>query len=151
MPIEAVLFIGLPGSGKTSFFKERFFSTHVRISLDLLKTRHRERRFFEACLATEQRCVIDNTNPTRAERAQYITPSKAKRFTVIGYYFESKIEDCLRRNAGRPEPERVPDVAICAAAKRMELPSLGEGFDRLNYVRLENGRFVVEEWRDEVR
>ncbi len=39
MPIEAVLFVGAPGSGKTSFFKERFFSTHVRISLDLLKTR----------------------------------------------------------------------------------------------------------------
>lgn len=150
MPIEAVLFIGVPGSGKTSFFKERFFSTHVRISLDLLKTRHRERRFLETCLATEQRFVIDNTNPTRAERAQYMAPAKAKRFTVVGYYFESKVEDCLKRNAARPEAERVPDVAIFAAAKRMELPSLEEGFDRLVYVRLEEGRFVVEEWRDEV-
>lgn len=150
MSIESVLFIGVPGSGKTSFFKKRFFSTHIRISLDLLKTRHRERRFLETCLATEQRFVIDNTNPTRAERAQYIAPAKAKRFEIVGYYFESKIEDCLKRNAGRPESERVPEVAIFAAAKRMELPSLDEGFDRLFYVRLEDGRCVIEEWRDEI-
>ena len=63
--MEAVVFVGLQGSGKSSFFKERFFSTHVRISLDLLKTRHREQRFLEACLSTEQRFVIDNTNPPR--------------------------------------------------------------------------------------
>lgn len=150
MPIEAVLFIGVPGSGKTSFFKERFFSTHVRISLDLLKTRHRERSFLETCLATEQRLVIDNTNPTRAERAQYIAPAKARRFEVVGYYFESKVEDCLKRNLGRPESDRVPEVAIFATAKRMELPSLDECFDRLFYVRLHDGRFIIEEWRDEV-
>lgn len=150
MPIEAVLFIGVPGSGKTSFFKERFFSTHVRISLDLLKTRHRERRFLETCLASEQRFVIDNTNPTRAERAQYIAPARARPFEVVGYYFESKVEDCLKRNAARSEAERVPEVAIFAAAKRLELPSLEEGFDRLFYVRMGEGRFVVEEWRDEV-
>lgn len=151
MPIEAVLFIGLPGSGKTSFFRERFFSTHVRISLDLLKTRNRERRFLETCLATEQRFVVDNMNPTRAVRAHYIAPATASPFDVVGYYFESKVEDCLKRNAGRPESERVPEVAIFAAAKRMELPSLEEGFDRLYYVRLEEGRFIIEEWRDEIR
>ena len=151
MPIEAILFIGLQGSGKTSFFKERFFSTHVRISLDLLKTRHRERRFLETCLSTAQRFIIDNTNPTRSERAQYIAHAKVRRFEVVGYYFESKIEDCLKRNAARPESERVPEVAIFANAKRMELPSLGEGFDRLFYVCLKEGRFFVEEWKDEVR
>jgi hypothetical protein len=39
---EAVLLIGIPGSGKTTFYRERFFNTHVRLSLDLLKTRERE-------------------------------------------------------------------------------------------------------------
>ena len=42
--MEAVVFAGLQASEKSSFFKERFFSTHVRISLDLLKTRNREER-----------------------------------------------------------------------------------------------------------
>ena len=36
--MEAIIFVGLPGSGKSSFYKERFFDSHVRISLDLLKT-----------------------------------------------------------------------------------------------------------------
>ena len=40
--MEAVVFMGIQGSGKSSFFRERFFSTHFHISLDLLKTRNRE-------------------------------------------------------------------------------------------------------------
>ena len=125
--------IGVPGSGKSSFFKERFFHSHVRISLDLLKTRHREQRFLELCLATEQRFVVDNTNPTKLERFPYIEAAKAKRFKVTGYYFQSKVEECLRRNSERPDPARVPDVAILSSAKKLELPSIEEGFDQLFY------------------
>ena len=120
--------IGVPAAGKSSFFKERLFQSHVRISLDLLKTRHREQRLREACPATEQRLVIDNTNPTRAERSAYIQAAKAKRYRVIAYYFESKIGQCLARNVGRSEAERVPEVAILATAKKLELPSVAEGF-----------------------
>ena len=151
--MEAIIFVGLPGSGKSSFYKERFFNSHVRISLDLLKTRHREDRLLELCLETDQRFVIDNTNPTKAERSKYIQVVKLARirYTVIGYYFESKVENCLARNAQRPEAERVPDVAIFTAAKRLELPSLGEGFDQLFYVRLSEGGFIIEEWNDEIR
>ncbi len=148
--MEAVVFIGIQGSGKSSFFKERFFTTHLRISLDLLKTRNREKRLLEVCLETDQRFVIDNTNSVRAERAKYIEAAKAARFQVVGYYFQSEIESCLRRNAGRPEADRVPDVAIYSTAKKLELPNWKEGLDKLYYVRLEDGRFVVEEWRDEV-
>jgi predicted kinase len=148
--MQAILFIGLPGSGKSSFYKERFFHTHVRISLDLLKTRYREQQLLELCLRTDQRFVIDNTNPSRTERLRYLEPARAAGFPVIGYYFESKIDDCLQRNARRPEPERVPGVAIFAAAKRLERPSLEEGFDRLFHVRLQEDGFIVEEWRDEV-
>lgn len=148
--MEAVIFIGLPGSGKSSFFKKEFFQTHVRVSLDLLKTRHREQRIMEVCLATEQRFVIDNTNPTKLERSPYIESAKARRFKIIGYYFQSKVEECLRRNAERSGDDRVPDVAILSAAKKLELPSLEEGFDRLFYVRLDEGGFTVEGWRDDL-
>ena len=151
--MEAIIFVGLPGSGKSSFYKERFFNSHVRISLDLLKTRHRETRILDACLETDQQLVIDNTNPTRAERSRFIEAVKAARvqYTISGYYVESKVEDCLRRNAQRLEAERVPDVAILSAAKKLELPLLDEGFNQLHYVRLTEGGFVVEEWNDEVR
>jgi predicted kinase len=149
--MQGVVFIGSQGSGKSSFFKERFFSTHVHISLDVLKTRHREQRILEVCLDTNQRFVIDNTNPTRAERIRYLNPAKAARFKMVGYYFQSTIEDCLRRNSERSEDSRVPVVAIVSTVKKLELPSLDEGFDQLFSVRLEDGRFVVEEFKDEVR
>ena len=44
--MEAVIVCGIQGAGKTAFVRERFFETHVRISRDLLRTAHRESRFF---------------------------------------------------------------------------------------------------------
>lgn len=145
--MEAIIFVGIQGSGKSTFFKERFFSTHVRISLDLLKTRHRERRHIETCFETSQRFVVDNTNPTSADRSRYIQPARAARFAVIGYFFESLTEDCLKRNGERSGRQRVPDVAVIATAKKLERPSWDEGFDQLFSVRLLNQLFVVEERR----
>jgi predicted kinase len=148
--MEAVIFIGIPGSGKSSFYKERLFNSHVRISLYLLNTRHREQRLLDLCLATEQRFVIDNTNPGKLERTAYIEAAKAKRFKIMGYYFRSKIEECLRRNSARPDDQRVPNVAILSSAKKLELPTMNEGFDQLFYVRLTESGFSVEAWQDDV-
>ncbi|MFO0914777.1 MAG: ATP-binding protein [Pirellulales bacterium] len=135
--MEAVIFIGLQASGKSSFYKERFFATHVRISLDLLRTRHREWRLLNMCLETQQPFVVDNTNPTRDERAKYIEVAKSAKYSVIGYYFRSKAEECLARN--RQRQEQVPDVGILSTAKKLELPTWDEGFDSLQFVRLTNG------------
>jgi hypothetical protein len=41
--MQAVILIGLPGAGKTTFYRQQFFERHVRISLDMLRMRNRER------------------------------------------------------------------------------------------------------------
>jgi predicted kinase len=41
--MEAVIFVGIQASGKSTFYCQRFFATHMRISLDMLRTRRRER------------------------------------------------------------------------------------------------------------
>ncbi|QDU44650.1 hypothetical protein Mal52_31360 [Symmachiella dynata] len=146
--MEAVVFMGLQASGKSSFYKERFFSTHVRISLDLLNTRNRERQFLAACLETQQPFVIDNTNPNREERGKYIAAAKEAKYSVAGYYFRSKVDECLGRNQNRVES--IPEVGILSTAKKLELPRIDEGFDKLYYVRLTGSGFVVEEWNDEI-
>lgn len=146
--MEAVIFIGLQASGKSSYFIQRYFSTHVRISLDLLKTRHRERRLMAACLETQQPFVIDNTNPTRDDRARYINAARGARYTVAGFYFRSKVEDCLNRNSLRVSP--IPTVGILSTAKKLEQPSLDEGFEQLRYVRLTEFGFEVEEWNNDL-
>lgn len=150
--MEAVLFMGLQGAGKSTFYQERFFTSHVRVNLDMLRTRPRERRLVQACLEAGQAFVVDNTNPTRADRERYRGPARAAGFRVVGYYFQSRVEDCQRRNDQRPAGQRVPAIAIRGTAGRMELPGREEGFDELFYVRIaEGGGFVVEEWQDEVR
>ena len=150
--MEAVIFVGLQGAGKSTFYRERFFHTHMRLSLDMLKTRHRERLLLAACVGARQRFVVENTNPTRAERAVYIGAAKVAGFRVVGYHFQSRIEDCLRRNERRPAGQRIPPKGLLGTAGRMERPSTAEGFDELYYVRIdEGGGFLVEGWRDEDR
>ena len=75
--MEAVILIGIQGSGKTTFFRERFFDTHVRLSLDLLKTRHRLATLLRECVAAQQPFVVDNTNALKTERREYIEAAKA--------------------------------------------------------------------------
>lgn len=138
-----MLFVGLQGSGKSAFFKAEFADTHVRINRDMLKTKAREARFFELCLETGQRCVIDNTNATPEERARFIAAAKARGFRVVGYYFDVPAREALARNNARPEPQRVPAVGVFATAKRMRVPTAAEGFEALFRVKPAEGKFEV--------
>jgi len=147
--MEAIIFVGLQASGKSTFYKERFFDTHLRINLDMLRTRHRERLLLEACMESKQQFVVDNTNPAPAERARYIITAKDAGFSIIGYYFQSSVGDCIARNNGREGTRRIPVIGIYATAKKLQIPSLSEGFDVLYYVRIDSsGGFVVEEWSE---
>jgi predicted kinase len=146
--MQAVIFIGVQATGKTTFYKERFFNTHVRISLDLLKTRLREKIFLDACLHNTQSFVVDNTNPTVEDRQRYILPARTAQFEVIGYFFESRISPSLQRNQHRAGTQRIPDIGIQSTYRRLQVPAMKEGFDTLYYVKLvPSGLFVVEEWQ----
>src|SRR5829696_9630542 len=113
----------------------------------MLRTRRRERLLLEACIKMQQPFVVDNTNPTAAERARYILPAKEAGFSVAGYYFQSKVGDCVLRNNTREGAKRIPAAAIYATGKKLEIPTLTEGFDALFYVRIDgSGGFAVEEW-----
>jgi predicted kinase len=149
--MEAVIFIGIQGTGKSSFYQERFFHTHVRINSDMLRTKNRLRLLFNACLEAQQPFVLDNTNVTAEVRAELIASAKAAGFRVIGYYFRSDITSALARNSGRVDAARVPDRGVLGTYKKLELPQRAEGFDALYYVQIDPaGKFQVEEWADEV-
>ena len=85
--MEMILLVGIQGSGKTTFFRERFFDTHVRVSLDMLRTRERERILIAACLMAQQPLVIDNTNTLASERAGYIEMARNAGFQTVGVGF----------------------------------------------------------------
>lgn len=149
--MQAIIFVGIQASGKSTFYSQRFFQTHIRINLDMIKTRHREKRLLETCLEIAQSFVVDNTNPTPEERKRYIEPAKNQGFHIIGYYFESKITDSIQRNQNRKPEQQVPEKGIRGTHARLIIPKYAEGFDDLYYVRLlPEGEFAVEEWSDEV-
>src|SRR3982751_6616083 len=126
--MEAVIFCGIQASGKSTFYREHFFDTHVRISMDLLRTRRRERLLLDACIEGGQRFVVDNTNPTAAERARYITPALAARFDVVGYVFDADPRAAFERNRRRPGRAAIPAAGLFGTQKRLQLPTIDEGF-----------------------
>jgi len=141
--MEAIIFCGIQASGKTTFYKERFFKTHVRISLDLFNTRRKEIIFLETCLATQQRFVIDNTNSTKEERQNFIQKAKEYKFKVIGYSFVSTVGEAITRNKSRTEKEQVPPAGIGGTFKRLQQPEFTEGFDEIFTVRIKENNFLV--------
>ena len=149
--MEGIIFIGLQGSGKSSFYLEKFYKSHLRLNLDMLRTRNRESILFNACLESKQPVVIDNTNPEITDRERYIPLLKKHRFAIVGYYFESKLADCLIRNGLREGKECIPEVGVRSTYRKLQRPSYQEGFDQLFYVCLRGNKFLVTEWKDEVQ
>lgn len=145
---SCIVLIGLPASGKSTFFKTQFVDTHIRINGDMLRTVPRERLLVQACLEGGTSFVIDKTNVSRAERAVYVGAALEAGFIVRGYFFESRKDLCLERNAKRAEHERVPDAAVLGMRSRLELPSRAEGFDELFFVKLSEGQCWVEGYQE---
>jgi predicted kinase len=129
--MEAVVFCGVQGSGKTSLYRDRFLETHVRISMDLLHTRRREEAFLALCLESGQRFVVDNTNTTPTDRRRYVEPARAAGFRVLGYLVEVDPAEALARNAARPARRRVHVAGVLGTGRRLVRPTLEEGFDEL--------------------
>ncbi|HVG43986.1 MAG TPA: AAA family ATPase [Longimicrobium sp.] len=143
---EAVVFCGVQAAGKSTFYRERFFETHVRINMDMLKTRTRERLLLEACLVGKQPFVVDNTNPLAADRARYVQPARAAGFVVTGYFFRATTREAIARNRQRTDKAAIPVPGLLGTYKRLEEPRWTEGYDALFTVTLTPANvFVVEE------
>ena len=127
--MEAIVLCGLQGAGKTTLYRERWLETHVRVSMDLVRTRAREAALLELCLSTRQPFVVDNTNPTVADRARYVEPARTAGFRVVGYLVDATAAEALGRNALRER--RVPERGVAGTAKRLIRPAPEEGFDEL--------------------
>jgi predicted kinase len=139
--------IGLPAAGKSTFYRRYFAATHRHISKDLWPNgRHKERRQQQAladAFAAGDSVVVDNTNPSAAERARIIMIAHASGAQVVGYFFDVTTREAVARNADRHGRDRVPNVAIFTTAKRLEPPSLSEGFDQLFRVTLTPERLLT--------
>ncbi len=147
--MEAVIFIGIQATGKSTFYVQRFYNTHVRINLDMLRTRRREDILLEVCIRARQSFVVDNTNILARERAKYINLARPAGYEIVGYYFQSRLQDALERNQQRTGKALIPEKGVLAKYHLLERPRFAEGFDRLYYVSIPtSGTFQVVEWKE---
>lgn len=148
MKHQAIIFVGIQASGKSTFFKNNFVDTHVRINLDMLRRRRRERLILTACLEAKQSFVVDNTNLTREVRAVYLNQINRNDFDTICYYFVPDILLSTQRNSSRGK-NYVPNVALISTLNKTEEPSLSEGFDRIYYIDSHTHRIIKEVLKDD--
>lgn len=141
----AIIFIGIQASGKSTFYHEQF-AGYVHINLDTLHTRNKEKLLLQECVESGYSFVVDNTNPTKADREKYIRAAKDYGYCIHGYYFQSSVSECIERNRKREGKARIPDRAVAGTHRKLELPEYGEGFDKLFYVCLKDGHFQTQEW-----
>lgn len=63
---------------------------------------------------------------------------------MIAYYFETDLKSTLERNSYRTGRANIPEVGVRATYKKLEVPSLDEGFDEIFKVKIVgNGEFAI--------
>ncbi len=140
------IIIGIQGSGKSTFYENYLAENYVRINLDTLVTREKEWELVKECFEKGYSMAIDNTNPTKYDRQRYIPLALINGYKIIGYYMDSKLEDCIKRNNQRTGKEKIPLEAIRRTANKLQLPSYDENFDELYKVKNNGKEFLIEKW-----
>lgn len=135
--MELVVLVGLPGSGKSTYYFSNYAATHEHVSKDLMKTKSgaRQRGLIEKTLRAGRSVVVDNTNATPEIRAELVQIGKALGARLVAVHFDTPVPDCVARNRGREGKGRVPDVAIYAMKWKLKPPTTEEGFDEILVVK----------------
>lgn len=146
MSAEVAVLVGLPGAGKSTFYRQRLAATHAHVSKDLLpnaRTRQaRQDALVREALASGRSVAVDNTNVAAADRAAIVSIAHGFGVRVVAHYIEATTREAVARNERREGRSRVPKVAIFTCAKRLVPPSLDEGFDEVHVWRVsETGAF----------
>jgi predicted kinase len=139
---EIVVAVGLPGSGKSTWFDERKINaissdTIRRQLMDDEANQSVNARVFEVVRTLLRHRLelgrpvtyIDATNLSRRERRPYIEIARQYHCGVAALWFDVPLAVCKARNAARPRV--VPESAMNLMAARFIPPSTEEGFDRI--------------------
>jgi len=116
---ELVLFVGAPGSNKTTLYKEKY-PDYVHVNKDSQKTR--EMSVFRKALKEGRNIVVDDTNPTREVRETFIGEAKKLGYKITILYFVKAGHNYNDRRA-----KKVPDVVYHMFFKKLERPGDDEG------------------------
>ena len=142
-----VLAIGLPGSGKSSWFKRH---NVVPLSSDMVRTLLfddvREQRYQDLVfsnlrsmlkarlIAKRPMNYVDATNLTPQERQHWIKLAKDYGYEVHAVFFDVPLEVCIERHQRRDRV--VPEDVMRRMAAKLKPPSFAEGIAKITVVRV---------------
>jgi predicted kinase len=151
-----ILAIGLPGSGKSAWFKRHNITP---LSSDLLRVLlfddPTEQRFQDLIFSNLRSMLkarliarrplnyVDATNLTPHERRNWISLAHDYDYDVQAVYFDVPLEVCLERNQRR---ERVvPEDVMRRMASKLKAPGFDEGFSKITVVKVKKKENVPAE------
>jgi predicted kinase len=142
-----VLTIGLPGSGKTSWFRRRAItplsSDLLRMMLfdDISEQRYQDLVFSTLRYLLRARMIarmpwnyVDATNLSPRERRGWIKMAQEFGYEVQAVFFDVPVEVCEDRNKRRGR--MVPDDVMQRMAQKLRPPTFDEGFSKITVVRV---------------
>ena len=159
-----VLAIGLPGSGKSTWFKRHnilpLSSDMVRILLfdDVTEQRYQDlvfstlRSMLRArLLAKRPWNYVDATNLSPHERRSWVKLAQDFGYEAQAVFFDVPPEVCIERN--RRRERNVPEDVMLRMASKLRPPKFEEGFAKITVVRLKRkeGELPVAEAVEESR
>ena len=142
-----ILAIGLPGSGKSSWFKRHNITPLSSDMLRMLLFDDAQEQRFQDLVFSNLRSMlkarliarrplnyVDATNLTPHERHSWIKLAKDYGYEVQAVFFDVPVEVCMERNRKR---DRVVDEAILRRmAAKLKPPTFEEGFSKVTVVRV---------------
>jgi len=144
-----VLAIGLPGSGKTTWFGRRGITP---LSSDLLRNilfdDVEEQRYQGLVFSTLRSLLrarliarmpanyVDATNLSTHERRQWIKMAKSFGYEVQAVFFDVPLDVCLERN--RKRDRSVSEEIMRKMAEKLKPPVFEEGFEKITVVRVKS-------------
>ncbi|KAF0526871.1 PNK3P-domain-containing protein [Gigaspora margarita] len=137
---EMVIFVGYPASGKSTFAKKWLVNAgYVHVNQDTLKTKQKCIRACETALKENKSVVIDNTNPSKESRKQYIDIAKQCGVPVRCFWFKAsealaRHNNMYRHFNSENEIQPLPDIAFNVYNSKFFEPKLEEGFQEVIHI-----------------
>ena len=125
---EIVIFVGMPGSGKSSYYN-KYLTDHINIEQDKLITRQKVLKQLNISLKTGDSIVINATNPSQEDREEFYKKALEHNYKITVLYF---LINGTGFNKLREKP--VPTIVYHKYFKKLDPPTIENTPGNLFYI-----------------